>query len=131
MSRGNSILVLSCFFKVSKYISECRPRCRPRCGLLPTRFSSILVVLDRHLVPKITRCSRDHASRKIPTTHCPRDHAWCACSGKSPSRTVHVIMHGVHVPENPHQNHDFSPKMTSLRKSRLFQNYVLFNTRMT
>ena len=26
ISRGNSILVLSCFFKVSKYISECRPR---------------------------------------------------------------------------------------------------------
>ena len=24
--RGNSILVLSCSFKVSKYISECRPR---------------------------------------------------------------------------------------------------------
>ena len=26
ISRGNSILVLSCFFKVGKYISECRPR---------------------------------------------------------------------------------------------------------
>ena len=26
ISRGNSILVLSCYFKVSKYISECRPR---------------------------------------------------------------------------------------------------------
>ena len=26
ISRGNSILVLSCFFKVSKYISGCWPR---------------------------------------------------------------------------------------------------------
>ena len=25
-SRGNSILILSCFFKLSKYISECWPR---------------------------------------------------------------------------------------------------------
>ena len=45
ISRGNSILVLSCFFKVSKYISECRPRWNFLWALANTFFVNITIKL--------------------------------------------------------------------------------------
>ena len=45
ISRGNSILVLSCFFKVSKCIPECWPRCNYLWALANTFFVNITIKL--------------------------------------------------------------------------------------
>ena len=45
ISRGNSILVLSCFFKVSKYISGCWPRWIFLWALANTFFVNITIKL--------------------------------------------------------------------------------------
>ena len=45
ISRGNSILVLTCFFKVSEYISECWPRWNFLWALANTFFVNITIKL--------------------------------------------------------------------------------------
>ena len=45
ISRGNSILVLSCFYKVSKYISGCWPRWNFLWALANTFFVNITIKL--------------------------------------------------------------------------------------
>ena len=45
ISRGNSILVLPCFFKVGKYISECQPRWNFLWALANTFFVNITITL--------------------------------------------------------------------------------------